>query len=67
MESAARPEGSQSKADEYITVRETAAMLRLSEISIRRMLTQKKLKRFKCGARTLIKRSEALSLIKLQN
>lgn len=48
----------------YLTVRETAAFVKLSEISIRRLLTQKKLKRFKCGGRTLIRQSEAEALIK---
>lgn len=53
-----------TRAGEFITVREAAAILKLSEISIRRLLTQKKLKRFKVGARTLIRLSEALSLIR---
>jgi excisionase family DNA binding protein len=48
---------------EFITCKECASLLKLSEISIRRLLTQKKLKRFKIGARTLVRREEALSLI----
>ena len=47
-----------------MTVREAAQLLRLSEISIRRFLTLKKLKRFKAGARTLLLQSEVLGLIK---
>lgn len=49
---------------DYITCKEAAALLRLTEISIRRLLTQKKLKRYKVGARTLILRSQALGLIR---
>ena len=49
---------------EFINVREAAALLRLSEISIRRLLWKKQLKRFKAGGRTLVKRSQVLSLIR---
>ena len=49
---------------DFITVKEAAAILKLSEISIPRFLTQKKLRRFKVGARTLIRLSEAMSLIR---
>jgi excisionase family DNA binding protein len=48
---------------DFLTCKETAELLRLSEISVRRMLTQMKLKRYKVGARTLIRKSEALALI----
>jgi excisionase family DNA binding protein len=48
----------------YLTVREAAQLLRLSEISVRRFLTLKKLKRFKAGARTLLLESEVRGLIK---
>lgn len=48
----------------FLTVRETAAFLKLSEISIRRFLTQRKLKRFKVGSRTLIRLQDAESLIR---
>jgi excisionase family DNA binding protein len=51
-------------AGDFINCKEAAALLRLSEIHIRRMLTQKKLKRYKVGARTLILKSEALALIR---
>ena len=55
----------QVKPDEtYLSVREAAQTLHLSEISIRRFLTKKKLKRFKAGARTLLLRSEVLGLIR---
>jgi excisionase family DNA binding protein len=47
----------------FITCKEAAAILKLSEISIRRFLTQKKLKRYKAGSRTLIRRSEVLAMI----
>ena len=54
----------EGKPDEMISVREAAAILRLSEISIRRFLTQKKLRRFKAGARTLLRRADVLGMIK---
>ncbi len=49
--------------ENYINVKEAAALLRLSEISIRRMLWKRKLKRYKCGGRTLLRESQVLSLI----
>ena len=52
-----------NSAGDFITCKEAASLLKLSEISIRRLLTQKKLKRYKVGARTLIRTSEALALI----
>lgn len=51
-------------AEDFLTCRETSELLRLSEISVRRLLTEKKLKRYKIGARTLIRKSEALALIR---
>lgn len=50
----------------YVTVREAADLLCLSEISVRRFLTLTKLRRFKAGGRTLLLQSEVLSLIKEQ-
>jgi excisionase family DNA binding protein len=56
----------QSK-DEYISIPEAASLLRLSDKSIRRLLTEKRLTRFKVGAsvksRTLVLRSEVVALI----
>lgn len=57
----------QSK-DECISVPEAASLLRLSEKSIRRLLTEKRLTRFKVGvasvkSRTLLLRSEVVALI----
>jgi excisionase family DNA binding protein len=49
---------------EYLTCRETAKMLKVSEQYVRDMLTRKRLRRFKCGARTLILKSEALGLVR---
>jgi len=46
-----------------LTVREGAALLKLSEASIRRYLTLKKLRRFKVGSRTLLKRGDVLGLV----
>jgi hypothetical protein len=51
-------------AQEFLTVREGAALLRLSEVSIRRYLTLKKLRRFKVGSRTLLMRSDVLGLVR---
>jgi len=48
----------------HISVAEAAEILRLSEISIRRFLTQKKLVRYKVGGRTLVLRSEVEAMIK---
>lgn len=50
-------------AGQYVTVREAARLLKLSEISIRRFLSQKKLRRFKVGSRTLLLHSEVVGLI----
>jgi excisionase family DNA binding protein len=54
----------EAKNDEMISVREAAALLRLSEISIRRFLTQGRLRRFKAGSRTLLSRSDGLGMVK---
>lgn len=51
-------------AEEFLTVREGAALLKLSEVSIRRYLTQKKLRRFKVGGRTLLMRGDVLGLVR---
>jgi excisionase family DNA binding protein len=56
----------QSKDGIYLTVREAADLLRLSEISVRRFLTQQRLRRFKAGSRTLLLRSDVLNLVKKQ-
>jgi excisionase family DNA binding protein len=49
---------------DYLSIREAAQILKISEISIRRYLTQKKLRRLKVGSRTLIRSSEVLGLIR---
>jgi Helix-turn-helix domain len=48
----------------YITVREAAEILRMSEISIRRYLTKKILVRYKAGGRTLLRHDEVVAMIK---
>lgn len=53
-----------SAGEEYLTVKETAVFLKMSEVSIRRFLTEGKLRRFKCGARTLIRLRDAQALIR---
>jgi len=55
----------QASPGDFLTCKETAELLKVHEISIRRLLTQKKLKRYKFGARTLIRKSEALALIRV--
>jgi excisionase family DNA binding protein len=49
---------------EFISVREAAGITKLSEVSIRRFLTRKTLRRYKVGARTLVRASEVLGLIR---
>ena len=60
--------GAPGERDQMISVKEAAALLRLSEISIRRYLTQKKLRRFKVGPgrgrRTLLSLNQVLGLIR---
>ncbi len=49
----------------YVDIRQAAELLHISEASVRRYLTQGKLRRFKAGgARTLLLRSQVLGLIK---
>jgi excisionase family DNA binding protein len=48
---------------QYITCKTASEILKLSEISVRRMLTQQKLRRYKVGGRTLVLLSEVLGLI----
>jgi excisionase family DNA binding protein len=52
---------------DFVTIREAAQLTRLSESSIRRFLTTKKLRRYKVagGSRTLCKKDEVLALIQL--
>jgi excisionase family DNA binding protein len=47
----------------YLTVRETAEFLKKSEMCIRRYLTEGRLRRFKCGTRTLISIEDAKRLV----
>jgi hypothetical protein len=50
--------------EQFCTCKEAAQILKMSEISIRRFLTQKRLTRLKCGARTLLRLSEVLSMVR---
>jgi len=61
---AARAASQSTHAADFITCKEAAALLKLSEISIRRFLTQKKLRRYKVGARTLLRHDEVLGLVR---
>jgi hypothetical protein len=49
---------------EYVGITQAAQIIQVSEATIRRFLTQRKLKRFKIGARTIVKRSEVIGLIR---
>ena len=49
---------------EFVSVAEAAELLRVSVVSIRRYLGQKKLKRFKVGARTLLQRNDVMALVR---
>jgi hypothetical protein len=48
----------------FLTVRETAALWRKSEASVRLALTLGKVKRYKVGQRTLIRLSDAQAMIR---
>jgi Fic family protein len=50
--------------EKYLTVQECAQFLRIAEATVRYHLSHKTLRRFKCQGRTLIKLSDAESLIK---
>ncbi len=48
----------------FLTVREVCQLTRLSEASVRRRLGDGRLKKFKAGARTLVRIDDALALIR---
>jgi excisionase family DNA binding protein len=56
------PKGAQGET-RFMTCKEAAALLKLSEVSIRRFLTQGKLRRLKCGSRTLLDAAEVFALV----
>jgi excisionase family DNA binding protein len=47
----------------FVTVQEAAAFLHLSQVSIYRWIAQGKIKKFKVGSRTLLKKNDVLGLI----
>jgi excisionase family DNA binding protein len=51
-------------AERLVSVPDAAAFLSVSEVTIRRNLTNKKLRRFKVGGRTLIKVGDLMALVK---
>ena len=51
----------------FVTVAEAQKLVRCSEATIRRLLTKKQLQRHKVFGRTLIDRSELLSLVHIDN
>lgn len=58
-----KPVASQSGA-EFLSVAQAASILQISEVSIRRYLGQKRLRRFKVGSRTLLRREDVLALVR---
>ena len=48
----------------FLSVSQAAELLTVSKVSIRRYLSLGKLKRFKFGSRTLIRRDDLLSLVR---
>jgi excisionase family DNA binding protein len=55
----------ETQDQEYLTVAGAAEFVHCSRDNIRHLLTRGELTRFKFGGRTLIKRSELLSLIRV--
>jgi excisionase family DNA binding protein len=53
-----------SERETYLTVRETASFLKISTVTVWRMLGDGKLKKFKVGARTLIRLRDAEALVR---
>lgn len=49
---------------QFMSVSEVAEFLRMSKVSIRRYLGMGKLKKFKVGSRTLIRRDDVLALVR---
>lgn len=47
-----------------LSVRKAAEFLSVSDVTIRRFLTHKKLRRFKAGGRTLVRMSDLMELVK---
>ena len=54
----------QRPEDRLVTVSWAANFLSMSHVSIRRYLTQKKLRRYKVGGKTLIRLGDLLALVK---
>ncbi len=48
----------------FLTISEGAQLIRASEATLRRRLTQRKLTRYKQGSRTLLLRSEVMALVR---
>lgn len=55
----------EAKVSDFLTCREASRIVRLSEVSIRRLLTKGRLRKFKIGGRTLVSRAELLGLVKV--
>ena len=49
---------------QFLSIQEAAELLRVSQVSIRRYLGQGRLKRFKVGARTLLRHDDVMSLVR---
>jgi hypothetical protein len=64
VEAAEVNNGANSAAEKLVTVPAGADLLSVSQVTIRRYLTQKKLRRFKVGGRTLVKVGDLMNLVK---
>lgn len=53
-----------SETERMLSVREAAQLQRRLEVSVRRDMTNGKLRRFKCGGRTLLRLSDVLGQIR---
>jgi excisionase family DNA binding protein len=61
MESGA---GQAGASESYLTIKEAATFLRVSPVTVARLLRDRKLKRFKVGGRTLIRQRDAEALVR---
>lgn len=57
-------EATKAGQQQFLSVQEAADLLRVSVVSIRRYLGQGKLKRYKVGARTLVRHSDVMALVR---
>lgn len=61
----------ENQAENFVTINEAAAILRLSHHTVRHLLARKKLRRFKVGGvgagrRTLLHKDDVLALVRVE-